>query len=238
LASGLRINRAADDAAGLAIAETLDTRVRQYSQEVNNLQSGVNYLQTAEGGLSNQQEGLQRVRELAVQAANGTLSDEQRAALNQEAQQILDGIDETAANTEFNGTLLLDGSAAPVPLGTEGDIEVEIAESTTSSLGLGGLDVTTESGAEAAIGQVDTALERISANRAALGAQENRLVSAIEAREVASENSQAAESQIRDLEYARAVVEQTRNQVLLQGGVGIMAQANVQRQNVLGLLGP
>jgi flagellin len=237
LATGLRINRAADDAAGLAISERLRAEIRQLNAEANNLQTGVNVAQTAEGALSTQEEGLQRVRELAVQAANGTLTDEQRAALNDEAQQILDQINTTAADTEFNGTRLLDGSATEIPIGTEGGMTVNINESTTASLGVAGVDLSTQAGAAAALEDIDTAIARVNQNRASLGAQQNRFERAIEQREIAVLNSTEAESRIRDLDIARGVMEQTRNQLLLQGGILALSQANLQGATAAQLLG-
>lgn len=236
LATQRRINQAADDAAGLAIAERFNTQVRQGQVERNSLQSGINVTQTAEGGLSAQQEALQRVRDLSLQAQNGTLSDENRAALNQEAQQLLQEVDSIASGTEFNGQNLLNQNTN-IDLGTEGGNEVNINASTTASLNLDSLDISTAAGAAAATQAADAALADISANRAGIGAQQNRFESAIEQREVAVQNQQEAESSIRDLDLARATVEQTRNDVLLQSSISTLAQANVTPQSALRLLG-
>ena len=138
MASGLRINRAGDDAAGLAIAERFRSQVRQLEQEASNLQYGVNAARTAEGGLQGQQEGVARLRELAVQASNGTLTEEQRAAINEEAQQLIEQIDNTGQQTAFNGLNLLNGDAQKVALGTGGGEELTINESTAAALGIGG----------------------------------------------------------------------------------------------------
>ncbi|GMV94771.1 MAG: hypothetical protein AMXMBFR82_45490 [Candidatus Hydrogenedentota bacterium] len=237
LATGQRINRGADDAAGLAIVERFRAQVNQLNQEVSNLQSGVNVVQTADGALGTQEEAVQRVRELALQASNGTLTDDQRAALNQEAQQLLEQIDETAAHTEFNGRTLLDGSATNVELGVEGDIEVNINESTTTSLGINGVDLSTQAGAQSAIQDLDDALSSIQENRANLGAQENRFTRAIDVRETESLNTAGAESRIRDLDIARQTIEQSRNSILLQGGLAALVQSNVLGQNAARLLG-
>lgn len=237
LASGLRINRARDDAAGLAIAERLQAQIRQLDTEVNNLQYGVNAAQTAEGAMGTQADALQRVRELAVQAANGTLSDADRAALNQEAQQLLQQIDQTAQNTEFNGLKLLDGSQTNVPLGTEGNMQLNLNASTTNALGVNGLDISTQAGAANALNTLDTALQRVNQNRASLGAQINRFERGIETRQNTMVNQQDSQSRIRDLDVARAFVQQTRNQILTQAGVGVLAQANMVGENALRLLG-
>lgn len=237
LSSGLRINRAADDAAGLAISERFRAQVRQYTVEANNLQSGVNAIQTAEGGLNAQQDAIQRIRELAVQASNGTLSDENRAALNQEAQQLMEQIDATAEGTQFNGTQVLNGDGTPVSLGTEAGDEFSVAQSTTATLGVDEVDLSTQEGAAAALEQLDTASTQIGQNRANLGAQQNRLEQGIASRELTAENLQASESAIRDLDVARATTEQVRNQILLQSSVAALAQGNVVPQTAAQLLG-
>jgi flagellin len=235
LASQRRINRAADDAAGLAIAERFNTQIRQNQVEISNLQSGINVAQTAEGGLDVQQDAVQRIRELSLQAQNGTLSDENRAALNQEAQQLRAQIDSVATDTEFNGQNLLD-SDTDISLGTTGN-EINIASSNANALGLDTLDISTVEGAAAALDASDSALEQISGNRATIGAQQNRFESAINQREIATINEQEAESSIRDLDLARATVERTRNQLLLQGSISTLVQTNVTPQSALSLLG-
>jgi flagellin len=237
LASGLRINQAADDAAGLAISERFRAQIRQNTVEVNNLQSGVNALQTAEGGLGVQQEAVGRIRELAVQAANGTLSDADRQALNQEVQQLVEQIETTGQDTEFNGTAMLDGTTGEIQLDAEGQVTVNVNESTVDSLGLNGVDVSTYEGAMQAIEAADTAAQRIDQNRANVGAQQNRIERAIETRNIEIENATASESAIRDADYARVVQDQLRNQVLLQGGLGALTQANIVPQTAAQLLG-
>lgn len=235
LATQRRINRAADDAAGLAIAERFNTQVRQGQVEINNLQSGINVAQTAEGGLGVQQEAVQRIRELSLQAQNGTLSDENRSALNQEVQQLRAQIDSVATDTQFNGQNLLD-TGTNIDLGASGN-EINIASSNSTALGLDSLDISTVEGAAAALDASSSALDQIGTNRSNIGAQQNRFESAINQREVAVLNAQEAESNIRDLDLARASVERTRNEVLLQGSLGTLAQANVTPQSALNLLG-
>ncbi len=237
LASGLRINRARDDAAGLAVAERLQAQVRQLDAEMNNLQYGINAAQTAEGAMATQTDALQRVRELAVQAANGTLSDADRAALNQEAQQLLQQIDQTAQNTEFNGVRLLNGSQPNIPLGTQGNDQLNLNATTNSALGLSGLDISTAAGATNALNTIDNALQQIGQNRAALGAQINRFERGIEVRQNTAVNQQDSMSRIRDLDVARAFVQQTRNQILTQAATGVLAQSNMVGETALRLLG-
>lgn len=237
LGSGLQINKAADDAAGLAIAERFRTKVLQYTQEANTFQSGINAAQTAEGGLSTQADAVARMRELAVQAGNGTLNEQDRAALNAEAQQLLGQINDTGNNTQFNGQQLLNGDAANIELGTEGGATLNINASTNAALGTAGVDLTTQQGAQNAINVLDTAAGRISENRAALGAQQSRFEQAISQRQTGVENNSAAESAIRDADYARATMDKTRNDILLRGGLGALVQANVGPQSALSLLG-
>ncbi|MFP4500448.1 MAG: flagellin [Candidatus Hydrogenedentota bacterium] len=237
LGSGRRINRAADDAAGLAIAERFNTLARQGQVEVNNLQSGYNAAQTAEGGLATQQDATQRLRDLALQASNGTLNDEQREAINVEAQQLVQQIGETAENTEFNETQLLNGSTAAMELGTEGENRLNLPNSTPAALGIDTIDLSTQAGATAAIDQIDSAQQNIDQSRASLGAQQNRFESAINQREIQRENSLAAESAIRDLDFAEGAVDQARGEVLLQGSIGALIQGNVTPQSALRLLG-
>ncbi len=236
LATGLRINRAADDAAGLAIAELFTSQIRQGQVEVRNIQDGVSLAQTAEGGLDVQTDAVQRMRELALQASNGTLSDDNRAALNAEYQQLQEQIDTVAQDTEFNGQALLDQDQT-IDLGTQGSAAVELRESTTASLNLDTTDISTQAGAAAAVEAADAALTDINDNRASLGAQSNRFESAINTRETALISNEQSRSAIRDLDVAKAMIERTRNEVLLQGGMSALIQANVTPQSALSLLG-
>lgn len=237
LATQQRINQAGDDASGLAIAERFRTQVLQFTQEAENLQSGLNLAQTADGGLSAQQEAVGRIQELAVQAANGTLNDDQRAALNAEAQELLAQIDETAEGTEFNGVRPLDGSIeSGLDLGAGDGATVNVNESTVESLGLDGLDLSTAAGAQSAIDQLNTAQARLDQNRAGVGAQVNRFEQSISVRETATQSAQESESAIRDLDVARATIEQTRNQLLLEGATSAIQQSGISAQSALNLL--
>lgn len=237
LASLLRINRASDDAAGLSIAERFRTEVLQFETELRGFQSGLNLAQTAEGGLESQSDVVGRVRELALQAANETLTTEQRAALNSETQGLIGQLDDVAQQTEFNGIRPLDGSTSAVTLDAEGDVALEFEESTSASLGLDSVDLSTAAGAQAALAAADSAQASINTNRANIGAQVNRVSSAFETRAIASENAQAAESALRDLDVAREFIEQTRNEVLLQGGLAALAQGNLNNRTASLLLG-
>ncbi len=236
LASGRRINQAADDAAGLAIAERFNSQIRQGRQEINNLQSGVNLLSTADGALTVQQQATQRLRELSIQASNGTLSDANREAINAEAQQLIQQIDSIAQDTQFNGQNLLEENTT-LDLGTEGGNQVNINASTAQDLGVDTIDLSTAAGASAAIGAADAALEQLSLNQANIGAQANRFESAITQRETNVLNAAESEAAIRDLDVARAVIERTRNEILLQSGIAAIAQSNVSSQLAVRLLG-
>jgi flagellin len=230
LSSLLRINRAGDDAAGLAISESVRTQVRQLNAESAGIQAGVTFAQTAEGGLASQSEAVGRLRELALQASNGTLSAEQRQALNTEAQELIAEIGATVENTEFNGVRPLDGSTSTITLDAAGSLEVQLQESSVAALGISGVDFSTQAGAAAALNQLDAAANAINENRAALGAQQNRFELAIAERELTSQNLQEADSRLRDLDVARAFVDRTRDEVLLKGSTAVLAQANLNRQ--------
>lgn len=236
LASQQRINKAADDAAGLAIAEGFNTQIRQGQAEANSLQSGINLAQTAEGGLSVQQDAVQRIRELSLQAQNGTLSSDNRAALNAEVQGLLGEIDSVASDTQFNGQNLLNQDTT-IDLGTGGGNQVDINASNTQSLGLNGLDISTPGGAAAALSATDSALTSIENNRSGIGAQQAGFESAIEQREGSIQNQKEAESSIRDLDIAKATAERTRNDLLLRSALSAQVQANVTPQSALRLLG-
>jgi flagellin len=237
LSSLLRINQASDDASGLAIAERFRTQIRENTTEINSFQTGINLVQTAESGLATQSDAVSRVRELAVQAANGTLNDDQRATINAEAQEIIAQIDDTAQQTTFNGISPLEAGTGEVALDAQGDVSVEFEESTVQSLGLDTVDLSTQQGAQDALAALDAASEQINSNRANLGASQNGLSSSIAQREVATENFQAAESAIRDLDVGREFLEQARNEILLQTAVSSILQANVQNDTASRLLG-
>ena len=236
LASGLRIDRASADAAGLAIAERFRTQVRQFNQEAQGLQTGINLIQTAESALGTQQDAVGRIRELAVQASSGTFTDAQRSLLNEEAQQLIQQIDQTGRSTSFNGIQVLDGSTPTIPLDPPGSSTIDLPESTAASLGVDSVDISTQAGASAALDALDAASTQISQNRAGLGAQENGLSQAIEIRNVASVNSAEAESRIRDLDIAAASVSRVRDQLLQQAAISAIAQGNIQSQTASRLL--
>jgi flagellin len=236
LASGARISRAADDAAGLAIAEALRADIIGAQAETSNIQNVVSLAQTAEGGLAQITAGLQRLRELAVQASSGTMTAANRTALNAEAQQIVEQINQAAQGTAFNGINPLNGSVTTVEVGTASGMSVEFQPATAEALGIAALDLSTPEGAAAAVAQIDTAIRSINDNRAAIGAISNGLESAMAAREVASENLAAARARIADANIAAEISNLVRGQILEQGGIAALAQSNLLPQSVINLL--
>lgn len=240
LSSGLRINRAADDAAGLAIAEGFRSVVLGSRVAQRNSQDGISLVQTAEGALETTTNILQRIRELAVQASTGTVSDANRAALDTEVQQLLAQIDDIAFNTEFNGVRVL-SAAQTVTLQagarTGQTLLITTTGARTADLSVSGLFVSSVAGANSAMLQVDSALNLVTSTRALFGASQNRLEFTIQTLGIQEENSAAAESAIRDADIARVTIRFTRNQILVSAGTAVLAQANVVPQTALQLLG-
>ncbi|NIA12621.1 MAG: flagellin FliC [Nitrospiraceae bacterium] len=240
LSSGLRINRAADDAAGLAIAEGFRSQVRGTQVAQRNAQDGVSLVQTAEGALSETTNILQRVRELAVQAANGTQSTTNRQALNAEVTQLLAQIDDIAIDTEFNGIRVL-SSAQTLTLQTGANtsqtLTINVSGAKTTELGVSAVRVSNMASAVAALSTIDTALKSVNTLRSTLGAYQNRLEFTINTLAIQEENSAAAESAIRDANIASETITFTRNQILVSAGTSVLAQANVVPQTALQLLG-
>ena len=244
LSSGLRINRAADDAAGLAVSEGMRSQIRGMNVAARNAQDGVSMVQVADGALGNVGDMLQRVRDLAVQASNGTLTDAQRKNLDTEVQQILTEIGKTGTDTEFNGLKILAGSVATaasavtlqVGANASQNIAFTIGTVSTSDLGISGLAVSTAASATAAIASLDAAISTVTTSRANLGAIQNRLEHTINRLGMTSENLQAAESRIRDADMASEMIEFTKNQILQQSGTAMLAQANQAPQSILSLL--
>ncbi len=240
LASGLRINRARDDAAGLAIAEGFNSVVRGTRVAQRNAQDGVSLVQTAEGALSESTNILQRIRELAVQSANGTMTTANRAALQSEVTQLLEQIDDIATDTEFNGLRVLSAAQTlTLQAGPQSGQTLQLALSgaKASDLGVSALSVSTMAAAVSALSTLDTAINSVSSLRATLGAIQNRLEFTINTLAIQEENSAAAESAIRDADIARVTTDFTRNQILVSAGTSVLAQANLVPQTALTLLG-
>ncbi|RWU09597.1 flagellin FliC [Pseudidiomarina gelatinasegens] len=244
LSSGLRINSAKDDAAGQAIANRMTAQITGMRQAQRNANDGISMVQTMEGGLNQINDNLQRIRELAVQAASDTNSADDRASIQTEITERVAEIDRIAGGASFNGTNLLDGSAlAPLQIQvgsntTANDsIQVATVDATSATLGVGALAVTDAASAQAAIDSVDTALSTIDTSRSTLGATLNRFDSVVENLATTSTNLSAARSRIEDADYAVEVSNMTRAQILQQAGTSVLAQANQVPQSVLSLLG-
>ncbi|OUM94978.1 MAG: flagellin [Thermobacillus sp. ZCTH02-B1] len=242
LSSGYRINRAADDAAGLAVSEKMRYQINGYNQAMRNALDGISLLQTGEGALTEVHAMLQRLNVLATQAANGTLDDDDRAKLQLEVEQLLKEIDNIADTTEFNGIKLLDGTEGTVSfqVGFRANTTIDIDLSTgigTAALSIDSINISTAAGAQTAISAIQNAISTVSELRANFGAVQNRLEHTINNLGVNVENLSASESRIRNADMAKEITEFTRNQILVQAGTAMLAQANAVPQNVLRLLG-
>ncbi len=243
LSSGLRVRSAADDAAGLAISESFKAKIRSLEQARRNANDGVSLIQVADGALKEVSSMLGRMRELAVQARNGTLNDDQRKYLNDEFSELRAEIDRVVATTEFNGVQLIDGSQAggitfQVGAGntTNDTITVSILTSTSTALGFNGDTISTFAGAGTAIANLDSAIKDISSRRATLGATQNRLQVTMSNLETYRTNLAAANSRIVDVDVAAETADMTRNNILVQAGAAMLAQANQAPQVALNLL--
>ncbi|HHY37386.1 MAG TPA: flagellin FliC [Clostridia bacterium] len=238
LSSGLRINRAADDAAGLAISEKLKAQVRGLNQAIRNAQDGISLIQTAEGALTETHSILQRMRELAIQAANGTLQTEDKQYIQSEIDQLIDEVDRIANQTEFNKMTLLNGSASlTFQIGANQNQTITFTISSAKAVDLTISNIDVVQSAQEAICYLDDAIKAVSESRADLGAIQNRLEHTIANLGVASENLQAAGSRIRDVDMAQEMMNFTKLQILQQAGTAMLAQANLSPQAVLQLLG-
>lgn len=251
LSSGMRINSAADDASGLAVSEKMRSQIRGLNQASRNVMNGVSMLQTAEGYMQSTTDILQRIRELAVQSANGIYSDEDRAMLQTEVEQLVSEVDRISQTAEFNGMTLLsgrfaeDGIKLQVGANTDQNFTVKLGNMSATALGLkgAGQDGTEQSislsdpeSANMALATVDEALKTVNKNRADIGASMNRMEMAQKGINIASENIAASESRIRDADMAKTITEHVKNQILQQSSVSLLSQANANSQNVLALL--
>ena len=255
LSSGLRINRAGDDASGLAVSEKMQSQIRGLNQAERNIQNGVSFIQATEGYLQETQDILGRIRELAVQSANGIYTDEDRMMIQVEISQLVDEVNRIASHAQFNGMNMLTGAFArdsavgkimqlQVGANMDQNKQIYVGTMTATALGLtdrqgdaGMVSIATVEDANQTIGALDSALQKVNRQRADLGAYQNRFEIAAQGVAIASENLQAAESRIRDVNMASEVVGFTRDSILSQAGVAMLAQANVRTQSVLQLLG-
>ena len=256
LSSGERINRAGDDASGLAVSEKMRSQIRGLNKASENAQNGISFIQVAEGYLQETTDIMQRIRELAVQSSNGIYSDEDRMQIQVEISQLVAEVDRIASQAQFNGMNMLTGRFAQSTgenavtssmwfhIGANMDQRMQVFIGTMTAAALGVRDVAAEEIlslstpelANRAIGTIDEALKKINKQRADLGGYQNRMEYAVKGLDVAAENLQASESRIRDTDMAQQMVEFTKNEVLQQAGTAMLAQANTQSQNVLSLL--
>jgi flagellin len=254
LSSGLRINKASDDASGLAVSEKLRSQVRGLNQAERNIQNAVSFIQTSEGYLQETQDILHRMRELAVQSANGIYTAEDRMQIQVEVSQLVDEINRIASHAQFNGMNIMTGAFAndstvgeimqfQVGANMDQNERIFIRTMTAQALGIqdvqggaGTISISSPDMANQAIGYVDAALRVVSRQRADLGAYQNRFEMASKGIGIASENLQAAESAIRDADMASEMVQFVKNQILTQSNTAMLAQANTKSQSVLSLL--
>jgi flagellin len=256
LSSGLRINRAGDDASGLAVSEKMRSQIRGLERASKNAQDGISFIQATEGYLQETQDIIQRIRELAVQASNGVYSSEDRMMIQVEVSQLIDEVDRIASHAQFNGMNILTGRFARETgenvitgsmwfhIGANMDQRERVYIGTMTSKGLGIrnigddsiLSISSSDSANRSIGVMDTALRKVSKQRADLGAYQNRFEHAVRGLDIGAENMQAAESRIRDVDMASEMVNYTKNTILAQAGNAMLAQANQKTQQVLQLL--
>lgn len=256
LSSGMKINRAGDDASGLAVSEKMRSQIRGLNQASTNAKNGISFIQTTEGYLQETEDIIQRIRELAVQASNGIYTDEDRMQIQVEVSSLIAEVDRIASSAQFNGMNMLTGRFARptgentptasmwLHIGANMDQRTQVYIGTMSATALGLRNIgneeimTLETPDEAnrAIGTLDEAIKKINKQRADLGAYQNRLEKTVEGLDIGAENLQASESRIRDTDMASEMVDFTKNQVLSQTGTAMIAQANQSSQNVLSLL--
>lgn len=251
LSSGMRINSAADDASGLAVSEKMRSQIRGLNQASRNVMNGVSMLQTAEGYMQSTTDILQRIRELAVQSANGIYSDEDRAMLQTEVEQLVSEVDRISQTAEFNGMTLLsgrfaeDGIRLQVGANVDQNFTVKLGDMSASALGLKGagqdgteqaISLADPESANMALATVDEALKTVNKSRADIGASMNRMEMTQKGIDIASENLAASESRIRDADMAKTITDHVKNQILQQASVSLLSQANTNSQNVLALL--
>lgn len=246
LSSGSRITKAADDAAGLAISEKMKANIRSLKQADRNANDGISMVQTAEGGLNESSSILTRMRELAVQTSSDTVGDTERGMSNMEYQNLKLELERISQVTEFNGKKLLNGEGDKYDfqVGANNDafqdrisFDAKQVNSGLGSLGVSELDVSTKEGSQESLAALDSAIEKVSGSRAFLGGIQNRLVSTSNNLQVNVENMSAANSRIRDVDYADATATKAKNDILSSAGTSVLAQANMSGQNALKLIG-
>ncbi len=245
LASGQRINKSSDDAAGMAISESIQANIKSFQQAGRNAQDGISFIQVAEGGMNEISNMITRLRELSVQAASDTVGERERGYLNNEVQQLKLEMERIAQSTEYNGTKLLSGQGTLLDFqignkNSEFLDRISYDPSKTdvklATLGLDGIDVSNKNAAQSGLENLDESIFKLNANRAVLGALQNRLFSTIQNNEVAIENFSAAKSRIRDADYSQVTADLARDQVKSNASLSVLAQANSSTSSALKLL--
>jgi flagellin len=256
LASGMRINKAADDAAGLAVSEKMRSQIRGLNQASRNAQDGISLIQTAEGWLNETTSLVQRMRELSVQSANGTYTNEDRQMIQTEVKQLISEVTRISEDAEFNtisvlndlksperapgeeGSAPLEGNTLRLHIGANVDqtMNINIGNMSATSLGIEAVDLSTQDSANSAITSLDSALFKVNRQRADLGAFQNRLTDTIKGVDIAAQNLQSAESQIRDTDIANQMVDYVKDQILSQASASMLSQANVRPNMVMKVL--
>ena len=256
LSSGMKINRAGDDASGLAVSEKMRSQIRGLNQASRNAQNGISFIQVSESYLQETTDLLHRIRELAIQASNGVYTDEDRMYIQVEVSQLVSEVDRVASHAQFNGMNMLTGrfarstgentvtSSMWLHIGANMDQRMQVFIGTMTAMAIGVreigsekiMDISNAEDANRAIGTIDEGLKKINKQRADLGGYQNRLEHTVRGLDVAAENLQAAESTIRDTDMAKQMVDFTKNRILAQAGTAMLAQANATTQNVLTLL--
>jgi len=246
LSSGSRITKAADDAAGLAISEKMRSHIRSLAQDMRNANDGISMIQTAEGAMNETGNILTRFRELSIQAASDTIGDVERGFINKEVQQLSAEVDRIALSTEYNGRKLLagEGEALEIQVGLKNDAnldrfvyDVSKANTTSEALGVTGITVATKQDAQNNLEKIDSAIQKLSENRAEMGALQNRLQSSVNNMQVYNENLSAGRSRISDVDVASETAELTKNNILTQATTSVLSQANQNPMMALKLLG-
>lgn len=236
LATGKKVNSAADDSAALQIIDRLTSQQNGYSQAIRNANDGISYSQVIESNLSGVNDAVSRIRELSIQAGNGALTDNDRAALQEEVSQLQTQISETFENASFGGKPLFDGQSVSFQVGPDANTTQTIPSDGSFASVISTIDISTQAGAQAAIDISDQAADEINAQRAELGAFQNTLASTIKGLGTQQENIAASQSRIEDTDYAQAISQQASNDILSQASIALRGQANQSAESILGLL--
>lgn len=240
LSSGNRINSSSDNAADMAIMTKMQSQINGFHMAQRNTSDGISMVQTAEGAMGSQQNILQRVRELTVQAGNGSLNQSDRDMINAEAQGLMEEYNHISSETSFNGHKLLDGSSSSITLQTDPNTgstnQINLTDTSASAIGVASIDLSSQASASASLTSIDDAMEKVSDARSSMGTYQNTLSSRLENLNVNSTNAEASRSRIADVDYAKSVSELIKDQILQQNQLAMFSQAKISSERVLSLL--